>query len=232
MAPGATTASSLSGCTVCSAGKWSIEGTSGACSLDCGAGYWCINGIKSLCLGGKYSTVLTASTINTCLSCPEGTLSTLTGSSSLDSCLFCNDGYWSLSGSSTICSEKCGAGYFCSKGSKKSCPAGTYSLDTTAALISTCIACDAGKYSTNTAASLSTTCVNCADGLWSISGSDSCVDDCGSGYYCSKGLKTACSAGKYSSATKASSLISCNTCPTGSFCSAGSSSPTPCSAGR
>jgi hypothetical protein len=121
----------------------------------------------------------------------------------------CADGYWSESGINSSCID-CGVGFYCKDGSKLPCPAGTWSNSTTA---SQCIQCVAGKYST-LVGQTNNTCLNCADGYWSAAGLGvTCANQpCGTGYYCTGGNRVACVAGKFSTATTASSSSTCINC--------------------
>ena len=187
--------------------------------------------MKTACSLGKYSTGLTASNINTCISCPEGSYSSATAAVSSSTCNSCPDGYWSTTGSS-FCNLPCGVGYFCTGGVKTACISGTYSSATTASSILTCVNCNVGKYSSTPAGGALSSCLNCPDGKWSQEGSTACELNCGGGYWCTGGVKTACVVGKFSSSLTAASISTCITCNPGFYCLSTSDSQTKCQTGR
>lgn len=110
------------------------------------------------------------------------------------------------------------------------CPAGTWSNSTTA---SQCTQCVAGKYNI-LVGQTNNTCLNCADGYWSAAGLGvTCANQpCGTGYYCTGGSRVACVAGKFSTATTASSSSTCIYCDAGKYSTGSSSSCLNCAEGK
>jgi alpha-tubulin suppressor-like RCC1 family protein len=132
------------GCSACSAGTFSTEGST-AC-LSCPAGSYssaaqsttCTN-----CIAGKFSSVVGAQDPSVCTNCLRGSYASTQGSSA---CTNCTIGTYSdLLGSNSNST--------CVK-----CPAGTYSPRSGS---STCLTCPGGSYS---AADGSTSCATCKSG--------------------------------------------------------------------
>ena len=212
----------------CADGSWSTAGSASCTQCDTSinpsSGYYvvslCVSNtnfaispcssplsgyyVDALCVSGSASSVGSDTAVVKCNTysysnigyyitlCASGSFSSL-GSNSI--ILPCPDGTWSDYSSS--CNLSCGSGYFCTNGMRTACAAGTYSTSTTASSI--------------------TTCNSCADGTFSVAGSSSCNLSCGSGYYCSNGIRNACDAGTYSTSTTASSITTCISCAGGKY---------------
>lgn len=94
----------------------------------------------------------------------------------------------------------------------------------------TCSACSAGSFS----GAGSTACSACAAGLFSATASAHFCSSCPPGSFSEAASSTACtdcSAGTYSSTHALSTVDGCQTCPAGSFCVQGASSPALCAVG-
>jgi hypothetical protein len=213
----------------CPAGRWgnNATGASSICPNVCGDGYncparstalatcgaatvYCVGGLQYAVPLGMYSTPVTATVdVRTgAASCPPGSYCT-GGDRSV-----CGAGQygatWNLT--TSTCSGQCAAGYYC--------PANSTS--------STALQCGSAAFycpvGSGSATAVST-------GYYSTGGGSAAVQTaqlpCEAGYYCVGGVRSACLAGTYSSATQLSSACSA-VCPGGYFCPSGSSTPSPC----
>ena len=161
-------------------------------------------------------------------------------SANLTSCIACPDGQFTVSQAPTSPSacQSCPVGYFCSGGVKTLCPAGKYAETASSPF---CLPCPAGRFGSTTGLASSNCTGLCAAGRYGVENaiSPSCKDDCEVGYFgMSSTLRTTslcdgqCAPG-YLGSSSGQTSSSCNSpCPQGSFCPAGSTQPTPCSAGR
>ena len=207
----------------CQEGERYVDGTCQKCRKD----YYCPNKAQEFpCPTGEYSMPGSTS----CTSCAGGTY----WDHNQGVCKECPAGYYCVNGERkectsglsgpgaskcSVCSpgqyfstqtnacESCRAGTYSDAAnatSCTSCPKGTYS----AAGASSCTPCPAGSYQANTGRS---SCTNCGSGKWykGTGGASSNVcTNCPAGYYCADGKKTEC--------------------PKGSYCKAGSWTPTQC----
>jgi alpha-tubulin suppressor-like RCC1 family protein len=206
-------------CAACPAGTASpaLNSTSWAACQPCVAGSVSDGGAGACrqCGVGQYSLVGTQN----CLQCPLNSTSSV--GSGYDGCK-CAAGTFKNVGVDgvTFTCDVCGPGKF-SAGSASSCtdcPSGTASSAVGAKSSSACALCSAGRYSS----AGSTSCQAC--GVWSFSwssGSSGCIT-CGLGFYASTGASVclACPPGKFSE-SPISSVVGCQTCPSGSYCVGG-----------
>ena len=214
------------GCTPCSAGTFSIGGTT-ACS-GCTAGTFSGGNASScsLCLSGSFSV----GNASSCSTCQVGTFSPANSST----CTACATGAYCLPGSSV--STLCAAGSFCTNSSSQIlCTRGSYSIAgstsctvcanglNSAAGDSICSACLSGSYCVNGTQSL------CPGGTFSISGSSGCAT-CPIATYTAPGatICQVCARGSYSNI---SNVSACQQCTIGSFSTSNASVCTTCSSG-
>ena len=115
--------------------------------------------------------------------------------------------------------DRCSAGYYCTihTATQTPCPVGTLRRIPGGASLSDCIDVEAGYY-------VSTTGQSSPTGL------------CSPGYYCtgksSTATQYACSAGTFRLITGGTAQSDCGTCPAGSYCGSGSSTPSLCPVGQ
>ncbi len=162
----------------------------------------------TLCLAGKSSSVVGATTAAVCVSCVADTYQTSSGASV---CVACPAGTYS---------EETGA----VEVPCQICVPGKYAE---AAGLSTCTTCPIGTFSTTHFVTSAGTCLPCPGALVSPSAS-SAVGSC---YACAEGkyrgssdagrVCVDCPATTYQPGTDASQLSDCQVCPTGKFSKAG-----------
>jgi hypothetical protein len=229
---GTFSASGYSSCVDCKAGYYS--GLSAGSCTPCSSGFYSASDASascSLCPSGYYSTVLNATSQQSCIACPVG----LTSSGGASTCASCQVGQY-INGNSECTS--CPAGYFsitANSSSCDSCPSGTFAESTNS---SYCSVCAAGKYSP-----AGSTACGCEAGMYT--NSSTCVD-CLAGYYSSYLASTECfqcTPGRFSKASKSSECAFCDpgtftsshtatvctSCPESSTSPLGSSSISDCS---
>jgi hypothetical protein len=211
-------------CIDCGPGKYSSSTT--VCT-DCEAGKWSDTYPDSskchACVAGKYSTVVGAQSIETCLDCVAGKYSAALGASNINTCLNCEAGKYSEIEGAAVCTA-CEAGKFktlpesavCTE-----CVRGKYSTTEGAQSIATCLDCVAGKYSSRLGASSSDTCEHCGVGMFSAvvgAWSYETCQRCGQGQYSAvtgASVCQNCGAGTYSEEEEGSSA--CILCPIGKY---------------
>jgi rubredoxin len=153
---------------------------------ECGQGFWSSNGAEdcTICPAGTFSTLMTATSANSCQQCTSGKFSSSDGSLL---CYSCDSGTYADGLANTGCTV-CPAGKYAS-GSERSectnCPGGKYLEDAgTDKLLHNsgddCKSCSAGKYSIDDVGHAA--CSSCPAGKRSNSGSDTC-DLCPDGKY-------------------------------------------------
>ena len=226
---GTSTAQSteLSACTNCPAGSYCpLEGTTRP--LPCPKGHYCLSSSTTAtpCAGGTYNPLIGSSASGACLSCPQGNYCP---QSSYEP-IACPPGYYCAASSAIYSATfKCAAGTYSStapiatQADCYACPKGSYCL---AGAVSPTM-CPAGTYNSALNSVSAAACVNCAAGKACIKyGND--ADDgvpCPPGYYCPAGTsypnQYPCAAGTYSDANDATTSGTCNACPVGWVCTAG-----------
>lgn len=209
-------------CVTCAAGSYEVQHTvcepcaahsnspPGATACTCNAGYEDRGGTCTACDAGTYApsqnstcqpcapSTWTASLASlSCAACPEHSGSTVTGSTSVQSCV-CAAGYAGEAGECTICA------------------AGTFH----AAGTTTCTSCGADTYS---GADGATACLACGADASAGSGATACTCDPG---YTPSGLGCVpCAAG---TAKATAGNATCAACAPGSFSGAAATACTPC----
>ena len=215
---------------ICPEGSFSDVGAT-MCTA-CDAGFSCPIGsvVQTPCASGLFSNA----GIGVCVPCPAG-MSCVGGVAapcangtyspgSLEACLPCAAGFICPDEGSTTATPSdlgCPAGTYCVPGSVEPtpCPINTFGPRTFAGTVGDCLACPEGYACGET-------------GL-----SDVTLVACPTGYYCASvdgvapAVQVECPEGTFNPSTGAASLLSCQTCPAGSLCDAGSSNPTACPAG-
>ena len=221
--------------------KTSGENSSNACEAFCAKGKFSSDGLQkagslcSSCFKGNYTDVLGSTS---CKRCDPGTYSAdkIDG---YESCVLCEKGKVQAGWAETTCAY-CDQGSFYpfEAGTKcQKCPAGTYSLTTSAAnliessqifnmltlnashnaLPDTCIECPAGKFSARESA---TACDSCTPGKAAIGSASKSCSYCRPGYYSNSTGSTGCSkCNEGSRSLLPSNSTSCV------WCQAGTSSP-------
>ncbi|GMH92878.1 hypothetical protein TL16_g12477 [Triparma laevis f. inornata] len=232
-----TGATSLSDCTDCPTGRYSVEY---AALSEC-----------TQCTAGKYNENTASTLASSCVNCAMGTYNTNVGSGAASDCAFCPTGKVNpdTAGASSVsaCSVNCAAGQGASSDSTscESCTAGTYGPEIGLG----CFECGRGKYSEAVGATAETQCVLCPEGKSSpLEGAPSHCETCTAGTYaagegfascstCNPGTSCGegatemetCQAGSASGAGSSS----CTICPKGSYSSAsGASACVTCDAGK
>ena len=187
-------------------------GTGGNTKIEClSEGKYCPSGmfVEQDCPAGSWNDAATSPDVHTsCGLCPEG--------------FVCNG------------QEKkiCPIGFYCPSGSSETtaigCPAGTYSPksiadDTDASgltRLSQCEPCPSGKYCPFLTSWSQLENLDCYDGfdcqIGSITPSPELI--CPKGYYCPKGIKTACPIGTFLTTTGGRAETDCIMCTGGYFC--------------
>ncbi|MDR2685676.1 MAG: hypothetical protein LBB23_02780 [Rickettsiales bacterium] len=136
-----TTLKSESECTACSAGKWSTEGRTSACSDDCEAGRFCPGDktnptcpVGKYCVSGssaptncgqeKFRSALGGTSSTDCSNCPAGT--STHGHTGFASCMGCMAGQYCPGNG---IANNCEAGKYCvaNQSAATNCPNGTWS---------------------------------------------------------------------------------------------------------
>ena len=212
--------------------------------ISCPAGYFCSftvlpiicplgaycpanssNAIK--CPAGTYGNSMGLKNISDCISCPAGTYNSIVGQTMLLNCLPCNNGFYCPVGSPIP--EPCPTNYYCPSFSEKiACPAGTYSDNSYAISINTCVSCLKGHYCPGNGLFPSA----CLPGSYSNKFGNIVCNICPEGYSCAYGSEnpiicplntaapkgspacTPCSPGQF---TKNEGGIICESCPGGQF---------------
>ncbi|GMH98757.1 hypothetical protein TrVE_jg2081 [Triparma verrucosa] len=232
-----TGATSLSDCTDCPTGRYSVE--------------YAALGECTACVSGKYNENTASTLASSCNDCARGTYNTNVGSGAASDCVFCPTGKINpdTTGASSVsaCSIDCAAGEGASSDSTscESCTAGTYGPATGLG----CFQCGRGKYSEAVGATAEIQCVLCPEGKSSpLEGAPSHCETCTAGTYaagegfascstCNPGTSCGegatemetCQAGSASGAGSSS----CTVCPEGSYSSAsGASACVTCDAGK
>jgi hypothetical protein len=221
---------------------------------NCPAGYYCPIGSsgtdnKVQCPAGTFSNDIDLSTVTECSDCPPGKYCPIgtTNPSSNN----CDAGYYCVKGSTLQAPSsstyeiggeingQCPEGYYCEAGtvSPTPCPKGKYNPSVAGAAISACLDCPAGKYCDEMGISSSAIASkDCRQGFLCIGASttptptDNVVGRiCTPGKYCPEGttVEVNCPGGSYEP-RQGTYSSSCQTCPAGYFCVAGSAYPTEC----
>ena len=137
-------------CPVAIAGWYCSSSVGSGTLTSCGAGYYCsgaATGQDSLtgrnpCSAGRWSSATTLSADSGCTACVAGKYNPATATAqSTDTCQNCANGYWSAAGRGSTCTDGCGAGYYCTGGTRTACSAGRWSSGTTLSADSGCTAC-------------------------------------------------------------------------------------------
>ncbi|XP_028563977.2 uncharacterized protein LOC114585457 [Podarcis muralis] len=158
--------------------------------------------------------------------CPHGFYSNSTGNTKTEDCLLCRAGYFCDGTGLASPSGLCHAGFYCSGGAASprpqlvtsgggQCPPGHY-----------CVSgsgrpqlCPAGSYSPFWGMAQ---CLECPEGVYCDVGSAN-YTNCPVGYYCPRGTKFAtqfpCPRGTYSEILNIKTILDCQLCPPGKFCS-------------
>lgn len=191
---------------------------------------WTLPDRCASCPTGTYSTVLGASSSLNCTNCNAGTYSTVMGAPSVDNCSACVAGTYSLDRASGC--QSCSPGtYSTARGAANSstclaCLVGTFSTQQGGVNCSmcppgffsgqnatTCEGCPAGSYTTGSGSGV---CNLCDAGTYSLGNASNCLG-CGTGRYStavggsSNGVCEACTPGKFSNETRASSVSDTHT---------------------
>jgi hypothetical protein len=202
------------------------------------------NGVECTpCVPGKYKV---DGGIGTCTPCPVNTYSSVFGSNSQENCLSCPLNSVSDKGKTGIQDCKCGPGFFGDDGATcKQCTEGTYKSQRGSA---DCTPCAVDTYSTILGATTSDVCEACPTNTASPKGSDQLVDcRCEPGFTADENgvICTSCKAGTFKSdagtssctqcnedtfsqTLKATTVDTCQACPSGSFSQYGSSALEDC----
>lgn len=224
-----TAAKSHQNCTPCTAGTFSIAGST-VCT-PCQPAYYSANGSESCtaCDGGTYAKMGSS----TCTACSPGTYGSSTPGNDPSTCFSCLAGRASAvmgATNSSVC-VKCQPGKFAASAATvcESCPNNTYSV-----LGSTqCTACPQNAISdpgsdpsgckclpgyvpTSSTTEVGFTCTACPAGAWAAAGDTAC---------------TQCTAGTSSSVVAATTNSTCKTCAAGTSAQAGSVACRSCAAG-
>jgi hypothetical protein len=180
-------------CASCPTGTYSpvLGANSSIACTNCNAGtFSSVMGAPSVdncsaCVAGTYSLDRASG----CQSCSPGTYSTAIGAGNSSTCLACLVGTFSTQQGGVNCSM-CPAGFFSGQNATtcEGCPAGSY---TTGSGSGVCSLCDAGTYSLGDASY----CLGCGTGRYSTAVGGS-----------SNGVCEACTPGKFSNETSASSV--------------------------
>ena len=200
---GSYMSSSPSQCALCPAGTANPSTTtsSTACT-PCSIGYYSAVG-SSACSPCPLGTYASSTGSVQCTTCPDGTVNPNAGSTSSASCVSCSGGTYAGTGLGN-CQPQCPPGFYLSGSNCVYCPGGNYNLATN--LASSCpLTCGAGTY-TGLGGDY---CFSCPPGTYNPSTGVSCIQ---------------CLPGTYFAGTGATSASACQTCPTGTFSTGGSSS--------
>ena len=164
--------------------------------------------------------------------CPTGTFSSQTGLYKESECLLCTAGFYCASVNLTAVSGPCSSGFYCKNGSDTAtpsgghkgyagiCPLGHYCPSGNA---SAPIACPLGTFYNTTHGKSVSDCYPCLKGYYCDKrGLSWPTGQCQAGYYCSGGA-----------IVSNPSIVTATggPCAAGTFCKAGSSSPSNCPAG-
>jgi hypothetical protein len=223
----------------CAAGTYQDSAGNDTCR-DCLAGSYCPPGSNSLsaCPIGYYCPLSTQFANQ--FPCPNGTYSDVSGIASISECKMCSPGKYCEYPGLSKPTANCSIGFFCGGGSSVATPRESAGSSLNSYVGSTCAStgngtrndvCPPGHY----CPSGSSSPLPCLAGTNSTSfGLGRCCDcpACTAGFYCpDSGTALAiykCNMGFYCpNGTVTPSLR----CPSGSFCSIGSSAPSPCAAG-
>lgn len=161
-----------------------------------------------------FSTASGATSINTCVNCPNGTYA----SNERSACLSCQEG--SVFNTSLSACIACGVGKFASNGdANEDCPIGTFSDIAGISSIDKCLPCPKGTFSK---APKQTRCITCPIGYYSNTTgnpSESFCLPCLLGQYGNNGVCYSCAAGHYSDKFNIGSALECTPCSIGYFSS-------------
>jgi hypothetical protein len=190
-----------------------------SCS-SCLAGYKCEDGQTAVkCAPGTYQNQTAQSRCN---ACPYGSVQPQEGQPRCSPCIASSflpisdaplqcrtmqSGYYGVSSSNSagyIQEVACAAGFMCSNGLARPCPAGTYQNRTTA---TECTACEPGTFSNTT--QRTSTCLALPSGHYTDLNRTTNLGPCPSGSYCTGGVQISCPAGSYQDLTAQSSCKPC-----------------------
>ena len=223
-----TAATAESTCVGCPSYTHSPDGSGMLANCTCVKGYTGPDGNSCMaCDAGKHKSTNGSAP---CTWCPPGKFS----SSSATWCNDCPPNTNSRLGSNVVTNCTCNAGYTGPDGAAcQACVAGTYKDINGSAL---CMRCISGKFSNATGETTGKTCKDCPANTHSEVGSGMMIHcTCNSGYTGPDGVAcvacaggtykdgngsavcTLCPAGKFSTATAATSKSTCNDCPPGTY---------------
>ena len=223
-----TAATAESTCVGCPSYTHSPDGSGMLANCTCVKGYTGSDGNSCMaCDAGKHKSTNGSAP---CTWCPPGKFS----SSSATWCNDCPPNTNSRLGSNVVTNCTCNAGYTGPDGAAcQACVAGTYKDINGSAL---CMRCISGKFSNATGETTGKTCKDCPANTHSEVGSGMMIHcTCNSGYTGPDGVAcvacaggtykdgngsavcTLCPAGKFSTATAATSKSTCNDCPPGTY---------------
>ena len=169
------------------------------------------------CAEGKFSPIVGANTWRTCQDCPQDSDS-VSGSTSVNSCS-CNAGFTKPTTSDSC--APCGAGQYkawTGDGACNACEAGKFSEQGASA----CIKCQSNEYSLQG----SSACQSCPANSKSAASNSICI--CNAGYQASGASCSGCEIGKYKAEAGNELCTSCPTSGRATTLSAGSTSVTDC----
>ncbi|OMJ93310.1 hypothetical protein SteCoe_3776 [Stentor coeruleus] len=196
---------------LCAEGTYQDSTAQSTCK-DCTAGNYCEKGATALtpCEKGYYCLANTGYKYS--YPCPAGTYMDVTGSETIDDCKPCTAGKFCYGVGLLDVTENCKEGYYCTGSAEVATPpdnhaTGSYCPRGTYCPVGSSVAtdCDPGKY-----------CIT--QGISTPSG------DCFSGYYCVSNANTPVPVDI--------AIYGGTTCSQGSYCQTGSSTETPCPAGK
>ena len=235
-----STGASNSGCSTCSAGRFTGDTAANTACNACPSGYACNGSTKTGCVAGKYSK----SDGTYCAWC--GTSNKYSSGASNSVCAKCATGSFTSGSSSSVmltnthCSA-CIAGYSCGGTRyKMPCAAGKYSSSdgtscvscgtsnkySSGAANSACASCASGSYTTGNTAG-NTACNACPAGF-GCDGSRN-KNACGAGVFSLGGLCQTCGTAKlWSGGGSGVANTQCETCADGSYTSGSASANTAC----
>jgi FG-GAP repeat len=194
----------LPACANCSAGTYSCNSSIACCA--CEPGFWCVPGFAPrACPAGTFNGIEGASMFQQCQTCPDGEISPPNATS----CSVCPERSYASS-NHTVCLP-CEAGGYCTGGIKIPCPNGTANANPNQNAPGACQECPTGSIANTTG---TITCTPCAETTYANDDHDRCYY-CEQGAYCTGGIKTLCSAGSASSATRQSDPNTCQACTGG-----------------
>ena len=226
--------------TACPAGRYA--NTTGRVQCDpCPIGTICSGTgteIPTPCPAGGYCNV---TGMTGAVSCPAGTYQPLTGTVDETDCLSCDAGKYCASSDLQMPSGDCDAGYYCLGGAISSrggdgasnatnlpCPEGSFCpLGSAFPTL-----CPPGTYLNGTAAQSEADCQLCDAGQFcSVAGLPLPEGPCDAGFYCVQGVQSSRPSTGVEDVPPHGD-VGGDICPPGTWCPAGSISPTGCAAGR